>query len=162
MNTNTNIKGLKHLNHSVGQNCFHLVWKVKWSLRLLANVQLRKTTEGMIRFLAIQKGWTIYELNVQPDHIHLFIDFPPSVSISYVLAFLKAKTAGMLFRNFPGLKSIFPKKHFWSSGKFFRSVGNVTADVIKNYIRYSQGEWKTVFPQRHAYYNQQRLTTYIQ
>ncbi|HHE36183.1 MAG TPA: IS200/IS605 family transposase, partial [Candidatus Woesearchaeota archaeon] len=27
--------------------------------------------------------------------------------------------------------------HLWSPGKFFRSVGNVTAEAIKNYIAQS-------------------------
>ncbi|HDP73639.1 MAG TPA: hypothetical protein ENN46_01635, partial [Candidatus Woesearchaeota archaeon] len=30
-------------------------------------------------------------------------------------------------------------EHLWSPGKFFRSVGNVSADVIQNYIKHSQG-----------------------
>ena len=34
----------------------------------------------------------------------------------------------------------------WNSGKFYRSVGAVTADTIKNYIKYSQHDWKYVKP----------------
>jgi len=40
---------------------------------------------------------------------------------------MKAKKASMLFRNFSWLKRYFRKGHFWSLGKFIRSVGNVTA-----------------------------------
>jgi len=32
----------------------------------------------------------------------------------------------------------------WSEGKFYRSVGNTTADVVKHYIACSQGDWSNV------------------
>ncbi|MCK4444260.1 MAG: transposase [Thermoplasmata archaeon] len=52
---------------------------------------------------------------------------------------LKGKTAYELFRVFPELRVMFRKGHLWSRGKFFRSVGSVTADVIEHYILESQG-----------------------
>ena len=155
------MKGIKHFNHSVGQNCFHFVWKVKYSYTVLARLSLRKCVEGIIKLLALQRGWQIYELNVQPDHVHLFISFPPNVTVSYVLALLKAKTASALFRNFPWLRKHFHKGHFWSPGKFFRSVGNVTSDVIQNYIKHSQGTWKTSFKQMPSYYQQRKLPSFV-
>ena len=151
------IKGLKHYHHGVGQNCFHLVWKVKYSYNFLNRIHLRKCVEGIIKLIALQHGWKIWELNVQPDHVHCFISFPPNISVSYVLAVLKAKTAGALFRNFPWLRRYFRKGHFWSPGKFFRSVGNVTADVIQSYIRYSQGSWKIPPSTLPKYYQQRKL-----
>ena len=154
------IKGLKHFSHGVGQNCFHLVWKVKYSYNFLNRLHLRKVVEGTIRLIAYQRGWHIYELNVQPDHVHCFIGFPPNVSVSYVLAVLKAKTSSALFRNFPWLRKYFRKGHFWSPGKFFRSVGNVSADVIENYIRCSQGSWKVPTSALPAYYQQRKLSSY--
>jgi len=89
------MKGLKHNSHSVGQNCFHLVWKIKYAYSFLNRLHLKKCVEGMIKLLALQKGWEIYELKVMPDHVHLFISFPPTVAPTYVLAVLKAKTSSI-------------------------------------------------------------------
>lgn len=155
------MEGLKHNSHSVGQNCFHFVWKVKYAYSLLDRLHLKKCVEGMIQLLCLQKGWEIYELKVMPDHVHLFISFPPATAPTYVFAVLKAKTAGALFRNFPWLREIFRKGHFWSPGKFYRSVGNVTYDVIQNYIKYSQGSWKTNFSDLPSYYQQQKLVSFV-
>jgi len=155
------MEGLKRNNHSVGQNCFHLVWKVKYSYTVLARLSLRCCVEGIIRLISRKNGWEIFELKVMPDHVHLFISFPPTVSPAYVFAVLKAKTAGALFRNFSWLRKHFRKGHFWSLGKFFRSVGNVTYDVIQNYIRYSQGSWKTNFSNLPSYYQQRKLSTFV-
>ena len=155
------MEGLKHNSHSVGQNCFHLVWKVKYAYSFLDRLHLKKCVEGIIKLIAMQKGWQIFELKVMPDHVHLFIDFPPTTPPSYVFAVLKAKTAGALFRNFPWLNRYFRKGHFWSPGKFYRSVGNVTSDVIQNYIKYSQGSWKTNFRNLPSYYQQQKLSSFV-
>ena len=155
------MKGLKHNSHSVGQNCFHFVWKVKYAYSFLDRLHLKKCVEGTIKLLCLQKGWEIYELKVMPDHVHLFIGFPPATAPTYVFAVLKAKTAGALFRNFPWLREIFRKGHFWSPGKFYRSVGNVTYDVIQNYIKYSQGSWKTNFSDLPSYYQQQKLSSFV-
>jgi putative transposase len=155
------MKGLKHYNHSVGQNCFHLVWKVKYAYFFLNRLHLKKCVEGIIKLVALQQGWEIYELQVMPDHVHLFIGFPYDVTPKYVITLMKAKTAGALFRNFPWLKMYFRKGHFWSPGKFFRSVGNVTADVIQHYIRYSQGSWNIPSSALPSYYQQQKLQTFV-
>ena len=155
------MKGLKHNNHSVGQNCFHLVWKVKYSYTVLSRPTLRKAVEGLIRLICFQRRWEIYELQVMPEHVHLFIGFPYDVTPKYVITVLKAKTASMLFRNFAWLKRYFRKGHFWSPGKFFRSVGNVTADVISNYIKYSQGTWEIPESALPSYYQQRKLPTFV-
>jgi len=47
-----------------------------------------------------------------------------------------------LFKLHPELKKRYWGGSLWSSGKFFRSVGNVTADTIKHYIEESQGKPK--------------------
>ena len=155
------IKGLKHSKHAVGQNCFHFVWKVKYAYSFLNRLHLKRCVEGIIRLIAFKNRWEIYELKVMPDHVHLFISFPPTIAPSYILAVLKAKTASVLFRNFPWLRKYFSKGNFWSPGKFFRSVGNVTTDVIQNYIKYSQGSWEIPPSNLPEYYQQRKLTSFV-
>jgi 5-methylcytosine-specific restriction enzyme subunit McrC len=43
-----------------------------------------------------------------------------------------------MFKLHPELRKRYWGGSLWSSGKFFRSVGNVTADTIKHYIKESQ------------------------
>ena len=154
------MKGLKHNSHSVGQNCFHFVWKVKYAYFFLNRLHLKRCVEGIIKLIALQHGWEIYELKIMPDHVHLFVGFPPTIAPAYVFALLKAKTASALFRNFPWLRKIFRKGHFWSPGKFYRSVGNVTYDVIQNYIASSQGSWRLPDNNIPSYYLQKHLASF--
>jgi putative transposase len=82
---------------------------------------------------------------VNPDHVHLFVGFRPNLSVSHVTQLFKGTSAYRLFREFPWLRKVFQKGHLWSEGKFYRSVGNTTADVVKHYIACSQGDWSKVF-----------------
>ena len=130
---------LTYKSHSMGQNAFHFVWKLKYSSKFLRYPATNKVCEGAIRLIAYQYNCKIYELQVMPDHIHLFVELPPTISVSKALQYFKGISSRILRRRFKFLTKI---PMIWSKGKFFRSVGNVSFDVIQNYIAESQGEWK--------------------
>ena len=148
---------LKHSSHSVGQNCYHLVWKTKYSVQIFCNESYRKVCEGALKLVAHNYCMRIYELQVMPDHVHLFVDLPSAMPVSQALQLFKGVSSRILRRNFSFLRE---HKHLWSPGKFFRSVGNVNADVIQNYIRYSQGSWSLPDNKLPAYYHQKHLNAF--
>jgi len=84
-------------------------------------------------------------MEVVEDHVHLFLEFHPSTSLSEVLQHLKGGSSYRLFRLYPELRKKYWGGSLWSSGKFYRSIGNVTADTIKQYINDSQGKTKKKF-----------------
>jgi len=74
--------------------------------------------------------------------VHLFVDFPPAYSVSKVVQLFKGFSAYKILQKNPSIRGTFLRKnHFWSAGKFYRSVGNVTADTIQHYIEQSQYGW---------------------
>ena len=132
---------LRHRSHSIGQNAFHFVWKPKFSSNFLKYENVNKICQGALRLIAIQENCKIYELQVMPDHIHLFVELPPTLSVSMALQAFKGKSSRILRRRFRFL-NIYP--HMWSPGKFFRSVGCVTFETIQRYIADSQEKWDFV------------------
>lgn len=129
---------LYHRSHSVGQNAFHFVWKPKYSSSFLRFEAVNKVCIGCLRMISLQKRCRIYELQVMPDHIHLFVELPPTMSVSKALQAFKGISSRILRRRFKFLTKI---PMIWSKGKFFRSVGNVSFETIQRYIAESQGEW---------------------
>ena len=125
---------LKHLNHAVGQNSFHLVWRPKWNWDPFKFGPVQAVCEAAIRNAAYRSGMQIFELEGMPDHVHCFVDLPPTMSVAEALQRLKGFSALMIFKHHPWLRRYFRTGHFWSPGKFFRSVGSVTAEAIKHYI----------------------------
>lgn len=70
---------LKHKNHAVGQTSYHLVWKTKYSYLIFQSNAYRKVYEGDLRQVDINYGFYIYELQVMPEHIHIFVDLPSTM-----------------------------------------------------------------------------------
>ena len=149
---------LKSSNHGVGQNVYHLVFKPKYAKPVFESEHYRRVCEGAFRLIAFQHGFVIHELQVMPDHVHLFVDLKPYVPVSKAVQLFKGISSRILRRNFSYLRDAGP--HLWSPGKFYRSVGNVSADVIQNYIKHSQGSWSLPDNKLPAYYRQKRLTAF--
>lgn len=131
------IETLQHLNHSVGQNSFHLVWKPKWSRNPFKFEPVEAVCVASIKRACFKHGLKLIELEVMPDHVHCFVDLHPSMSVSKALQLLKGFSSKMIFKHHPWLRKYFRTGNLWSPGKFFRSVGSVTDEAIKNYIAQS-------------------------
>ena len=84
-------------------------------------------------------------MEVVEDHVHLFLEFHPNTSLSEVVQYLKGGSSYRLFKLYPELRKKYWGGSLWSNGKFYRSIGNVTADTIKQYINDSQGKTKKKF-----------------
>ena len=50
---------------------------------------VKSACERIFREVAIRYDFTIYKLEVQVDHVHLFVGFKPSVSVSRVVQLFK-------------------------------------------------------------------------
>ncbi len=149
---------LKSRAHSYGQNCHHFVWGPKYRIPMLKPTDIRKVCAGILRLVAIQNGCRIHEMRILKDHIHMFVEIPPTLSVSRAFQLFKGISSRTLRRNFPWLRKF---KSLWTKGKFYRSVGNVTTDVVEHYIRKSQGSWEYFDRKRTwSYPEQTRLVSY--
>ena len=151
----------KH-KHSVGQNSFHLVWCPKYRWHVLKPKPINKVCEALIRGTCFYNKYEVLELEVMKDHIHLFVELPPDVSVSDAFHRIKGRTSRILRQKFVWLRKMYPHGNMWSPGKFFRSVGSVTAETIQNYIKYSNNNWMHVKPgsSKHFSKMQKRISAF--
>jgi putative transposase len=134
---------LMSVSHGFGQISFHVVFCPKYRYKILVN-EVKSACEAVLREVARKYGFAIHELQVMSDHVHIFVGFKPNICVSRVVNLLKGVSARLLLQQFPHLRKVYWGGHLWSRGKFYRSVGNVTADTIKHYIAKSQGDWSHV------------------
>jgi len=119
--------------HTVFEIHLHLVWTTKYRRpALTGEVALR--VRDLIREICGQHEVTILKGHVAKDHLHLFVSIPPQVTISRLIQWLKGKTAYKLLGEFPHLQKQFWGRHLWARGYFCCSSGNVTDEVIAEYI----------------------------
>ena len=135
--------------HSVGQSAYHFVWRPKYNRTVFRNWYPRKVVEEALKEMARKWKIKIYELEVMPDHVHIFVELPPTITVSFALQILKGGSARIFFKKCTIWKKYYvsrgqKKAHLWSPGKFYRSVGSVTAEVVESYIRNSNN-WEFEF-----------------
>ena len=127
------MKHYRHGAHTVYEIHLHLVWVTKYRRPVLVgDVGLR--VRELIRQVCLEHEVTIMKGHVSKDHIHLFISIPPQVTISRLVQWLKGKTAYKLLQEFPMLQKKFWGRHIWARGYFRCSSGNVTDEMVMNYI----------------------------
>ena len=125
-------------NRSIGLNQFHLEWCPKYRKDVLKNEPVLKLVEESLITTAKTYKIIIHNLHVSADHIHLFVSLPFNMSVSKAFQLFKGRSSHELFTAFPRFRSIFRNGHFWSPGKFCRSISNVKADTIQHYIENHQ------------------------
>ena len=125
-------------NRSIGLNQFHFEWCPKYRIDAFDNTNTIKFLEYSIIKTAKLYKILLHSMHVAADHIHLFVSLPFDLSVSKAFQYFKGRSAHELFSTYPSFRLIFRKGHFWSPGKFCRSISNVKADTIKRYIENHQ------------------------
>lgn len=121
--------------HAAYDTAYHLVWSPKYRKHILIGA-LQVRVEQMFKEIADSYDITIDEMEVSPEHVHLFCSFPPRYSIAQVVTRFKSLSARAVFREFPQVKRQLWGGEFWEDGYFARTVGDrVTAEVIREYIK---------------------------
>ena len=64
----------------------------------------------------------------------MMVSVPPYISVSDMMKRIKGRTSYKLLNEYRGLKKAFWGQHLWARGYFAASTGNVTDEVIKEYI----------------------------
>ncbi len=121
--------------HGLGQLVFHLEWCPKYRYNMFRQEKYLKLCEDILQRVAARHGIDIMEVSVMPDHVHVVVALHPAMSVSKALNLLKGASAFELFRAQPKFRLRYPRGHFWSPGKFYRSVGDTDLATTRNYVK---------------------------
>jgi putative transposase len=122
-------------SHSIGQNLYHLEWCPKYRYNIFRREENKKLCETILHDIADRHHITITELSVMPDHIHAVVALPTTMSVSQAFHLLKGASSRELFKLKPAFRRRYAKGHFWSPGKFYRTVGDADAETVIQYVR---------------------------
>ena len=101
--------------------------------------KLKRDIANILSMLCKRKGVKIVEAEVCPDHIHMLVEIPPSISVSSFVGYLKGKSTLMIFERHANLKYKFGNRHFWAEGFYVSTVG-LNEATIKKYIQDQEKE----------------------
>jgi putative transposase len=125
--------------HTVYEIHLHLVWTTKYRKPILSG-EVATRVRDLVREICGEHEVKIMKGRVSKDHVHLLVSIPPQVTISRLLQWLKGKTAHKIMMEFAHIKKQYWGQHMWARGYFCCSTGNVTDEIIAQYIANQQDD----------------------
>lgn len=122
-------------NHYKAKLRYHFVFCTKYRKKCLD--QIRGTVFDAFRYCESKSHFTILNMNIDQDHIHLLIEIPPTYSVGQTINRLKEMTTNYLYREQNDwLRKFYrsKKRQVWTNGYFVSTVGDVLERTVFDYI----------------------------
>ena len=120
--------------HSVYSLHYHLVVVIKYRRKALYDEVIRERLKLIIMGLADELGIEILAQEPSEDHLHILFTATPTINLSNVVNVIKGVTARRLRQEFPRTKEFLWGDSFWSNSYFIASTGQVSLDVLMQYV----------------------------
>ena len=121
-------------SHTRYYHRYHLVWITKYRYKILGS-EIKVRVRDIIGQVAEEMGVHIENAVVSSDHVHIFVSIPPHIGVSDFIQKAKGRSSRKIQQDFHHqLKNRYWGRHFWARGFFSSTSGNVTDEMINNYI----------------------------
>jgi putative transposase len=116
----------KRTKKPVGLIYDHINFHTKYNRKVLQN-DIRKRCEEIIQNILDELRCKCVEVNAQPNHVHILVGIPLTITPSDVAQKVKSFSSYHLRKEFPILRKQIPKA-LWAPSSTHQSVGS---DMIK-------------------------------
>ena len=113
----------------------HIVWVAKYRYAVLTG-DVQKRCRDILIQICNSEDVRILKGVVSKDHIHMHVEYPPSISISDLVKRLKGRSSRMLQEEFPSLRKRYWGRHFWAAGYGAWSTGVITDAMVQEYLEH--------------------------
>lgn len=115
---------------------YHFITCVKYRQKVFTDDKIIERLKDIIIDISQEFDVKVIEQECGEDHLHLLFRCKPTLIFKDYIQALKGRSARLLRKEFPDLlKHKLCGDHFWSSSYFLATSGNVTLDVLMNYIQ---------------------------
>lgn len=135
------MENYRKTSHTTYDCKYHVVWITKYRKKVLVGLVAERVRE-LIRRICKEHDVEIIKGHVSKDHVHLFVWVPPHLAISKLVQYLKGKSSYKLMQENKEVSKAFWGRHVWGRGYFVASSGNITDEVIMEYIENQDNEKK--------------------
>ena len=124
----------RYAGHTVSRLSVHLVWVTKYRYKVLEG-DIKKRCRALLIQICDVEDVQILGGVVSSDHVHMHVEYPPSLKLSDLVKRLKGRSSRLLQREYPTLAKRYWGKHFWAIGYGAWSTGNITEDIVEEYLK---------------------------
>ncbi len=129
------VRYLRYSTHTVHELSVHIVFATKYRYAVLKG-EIAIRTRDLIRQICDSLDVQIIKGVVSSDHVHLHVSKSPSLSESELVRRIKGRSGRKLLMEYPELKRRYWGGHFWAIGFGAWSSGNVTKEMINEYLEH--------------------------
>jgi len=117
----------------------HIVWVTNYRYHVLkGDVQVR--CQELLIQICNTENVGILNGVVSKDHVHLHVEYPPSLSISLLVKKLKGCTSHHLQQEFAALQKRYWGRHFWAIGYGAWSTGVIRDEMVQEYLEHHKDQ----------------------
>ena len=120
-------------SHTIFHHRYHIVWGPKYRYKVLAG-EIRERVRDIVRQVCQEMGVEIISGVLSRDHVHMLVDIPPHVAVSDFVQRAKGRSSRKVQMELPELRRRYWGRHFWARGYFCTTSGNITNDMILEYL----------------------------
>ena len=120
----------KRLNHSVSLINFHFVWIPKRRKKILVG-QVAERLDALLHEKCKDLGLEIIALEIQSDHVHIFVNALPKFAPRDIAFLLKATLRVCFGQSFPDSKPLTPEAKTAHSGQTLTLLALLEMSVQK-------------------------------
>ena len=114
---------------------YHFITCVKYRKPVFERDDIVSDLKQVVEQISSEYGVTVIEQECGKDHIHVLFKCTPTLNFKDYIQALKGRTARYLRSKYSDyLSTLLWGKHFWSPSYFLATTGNVTIDVLKQYV----------------------------
>ena len=123
-----------HGAHSTHRLLYHIVFVPKYRRAVLRGKLTRRIYQLWYECCQVNK-WYIHELQILPDHVHMLIQLPPTITPAKAIQYLKGGSSRVIRREYPELEEWLWGDALWQDGYFAETVGRTNEEAMRQYIR---------------------------
>ena len=121
--------------HTVSWLTAHIVWVTKYRYKVLQG-DIQKRCRELVKQICDAEDVRILRGVVSKDHVHIHVEYRPSLSMSNLVKRLKGRTSRRLQEEYPELGKRYWGQHFWAIGYGVWSTGNITDKMVEEYLEH--------------------------
>jgi putative transposase len=129
-------------SHTVSRLSAHIVWVTKYRYHVLKGDVQQRCRDLLIQICNSENVHVLKGV-VSKDHVHIHVEYPPSISMSNLVKRMKGLTSRLLQEEFPELGKRYWGRHFWAVGYGVWSTGNITEEMVQEYLEHHKDKPNT-------------------
>ena len=122
-------------SHTVYRIEYHFVWVTKYRYKILMG-DVGQRVKELVKQTCEAFEIEILKGVVSKDHVHIMVSAPPELAPSEIMRRIKGRVATKLFEEYPHIKRRYWGRHVWARGYFCATVGQMTQEMIKQYLEH--------------------------